>query len=414
MTPRAALPLPEFIVLMAVLFAMVAFSIDAMLPALPQIAEELSPGAANRAQLIISSFALGMGVGTLIAGPMADRYGRKAIISGGILLYIAAALLATRAESLEMLLVFRVVQGLGVAGPRIAGQALIRDIYAGRRMAQISSFVMMVFVLVPAFAPYIGTFIIAGFGWRGIFGAFVILGGVCLMWLNLRQPETLPPERRRGLSLREIGAGLREVAGNRLVVIYIAAMTLAFAQLMAVLSTIQQLYGDTYGKVDSFPFWFMFGGLLSGLTTILNGMLVMRLGMRTLAMSAFLVQFLISGACLIYMAATSESPPFGITFLWVVTLFGMAGLTFGNLTALALEPMGHIAGLAASLISAVSTIVGIAIAAPIGLGFDGTPRVLLIGTLICSLIAYLIIRHARALDPEPKTSAALAPREAAE
>jgi predicted DsbA family dithiol-disulfide isomerase len=185
----------EFIALMGTIFATVAFSIDAMLPALPEIAAELTPEDANRAQLILTSFVLGMGIGTLVVGPISDALGRKRVILMGAALYLLGASLALIAPSLEMILLARVIQGLGAAGPRVVSLAMIRDLYAGRAMAQIVSYAMLIFTLFPAVAPLIGAAIIAGFGWRAIFVAFLIFSVVSVGWLTLRQPETLPPRR---------------------------------------------------------------------------------------------------------------------------------------------------------------------------------------------------------------------------
>ncbi|WP_372833859.1 MFS transporter, partial [Puniceibacterium confluentis] len=146
----------EFIALIAMLFATIAFSIDSMLPALPEIGAALSPGNLNRVQLVITSFVLGMGIGTFFTGPLSDTFGRKPVVLCGAILYIVASLVAARAQSLEVLLAARVVQGLGAAGPRVVALAIIRDLYQGRGMARIMSFVMIVFTLVPAIAPSMG------------------------------------------------------------------------------------------------------------------------------------------------------------------------------------------------------------------------------------------------------------------
>ena len=394
------LPLPEFVVMMAGLFAMVAFSIDAMLPALPEIATELSPDFVNRAQLVISAFALGMGLGMVAAGPITDRVGRKPVIVAGIGLYSLGAALAAIADTMALLLVARAIQGLGVAGPRIAGQAMIRDIYSGRRMAQISSFVTTVFVIVPALAPFIGSLIMASFGWRGIFGAFIIMGVVMAGWFVIRQPETLPLARRRSLAPASMAASIAEIFTDRLIMVYVASMALCFGILIGLISSIQQLYAVTYGKAETFPVWFMLGGLASGLTTLCNSLLVMRLGMRRLALFAFGGQAIISLWLVGWIMAGPTDLPFALFVLWVMSVFGMTGLTFGNLTALALEPLGHVAGIGATVISAVTTICGIAIAAPLGLAFNGTPLPLLIGTTTCSALAYGLMKHAKVLDPQ--------------
>ena len=402
--PTQPLSRPEFITLVAMLIAVVAFAIDAMLPSLPLIAQELTPEDPNRAQLVLAVFILGMGLGTVITGPLSDTLGRKPVITWGLVLYSIGAILAVFATSIEMLLAARLIQGLGAAAPRVVAQAMIRDLYSGRRMAQISSFVMMIFILVPALAPSVGALIASGFGWRWVFGGFVVFAAIGGLWLNLRQPETLASENTRTLKPSALWEAAREVLTNRLVLIYIAVMTLGFALLFALLSSIQQIYGETYGKADSFPFWFLVGGLLSGLGTVFNAVLVMRVGMRRLAMFAFGAQVIISVALLTITQLHVIGPvlPFEVFFLWQVSVFGMAGLTFGNLNALALEPMGHIAGMASSVVTAIATVASVVIAAPIGLAFNGTPNPLLIGTAVCSALAWALMRTARKLDPEVK------------
>jgi DHA1 family bicyclomycin/chloramphenicol resistance-like MFS transporter len=405
MTPTRPLSLPEFVAMSAILFATIAFSIDAMLPALPEIARELSPGDPNKAQLVLTAFVLGMGVGTFFSGPISDTLGRKRTITAGIAIYIAASVWAMTAQSLETLLAARLLQGIGAAGPRVVTLAMIRDGYEGRRMAQIVSFVMTVFILIPAFAPTLGAGIIALTGtWRGVFGAFVVFGIVGALWLNLRQPETLPPEARRPFRAAPLFAAVREVLSHRMVLLYIAVLSLGFGQMFALLSTIQQVYADVFGKGETFHFWFMATGLLSAGGTILNATLVMRLGMRRLAITAYAAQTVIAGALLVLwlsglMPDWLALPAF---FFWSTSIFFMAGLTFGNLNALALQPMGHVAGMAASVVGAVSTVLAVPVAAPIGLAFDGTPMPLLAGTLVCSTLAFLLMRKSRELDPEPK------------
>jgi DHA1 family bicyclomycin/chloramphenicol resistance-like MFS transporter len=247
------LPAGEFTVMIAMLFATVAFSIDAMLPALPEIAAELTPDAVNHAQLILTAFVLGMGAGTAIAGPISDATGRKPAIVGGFALYIAGAILAHYAPTIELLLAARVIQGLGAAGPRIVGLALVRDLYEGREMARVTSFAMTIFMIVPAVAPSVGAVIIGLAGWRAVFLAFVVFALIAAVWLGQRQPETLAPPRRRPLSGRNILSAAREVLANRDVRIYTVVMTLGFGQMFALLSSAQQIFDVTYGRARISP-----------------------------------------------------------------------------------------------------------------------------------------------------------------
>lgn len=365
----------EFIALIAMLFATIAFSIDAMLPALPQIAAELSPEAPNAAQLILTSFVLGMGIGTLFAGPLSDTFGRRNVIVGGAALYCVAAFWAWSAQSLEAMLLARVVQGLGAAGPRVVSLALVRDLYKGREMARIVSFAMMIFTLVPAAAPAFGQIIIAGFGWRAIFLTFMVFSAVTLIWMMARQPETLAPEARRPFTPRSLWDSLKEVLAHPIIRLSIAAQTLAFAALFATLSSTQPIFDITFGRAEGFPLWFAVIALLSGTASFVNARLVGTWGMRRLVTITFAVQVGLSCGST-FLHGLNALPPaleFPAYFLWTVGVFFMAGMTLGNLNALALEPVGHIAGMAASVIGAVATVASVVLAVPVGLVFDGTP-----------------------------------------
>ena len=393
-TPSRRLPMPEFIGMLAFLFATVAFSIDAMLPALPQIAAELTPDNVNRAQLILTAFVAGMGVGTLFAGPISDAIGRKPAITIGFAIYCAATVAAIFARSIEMLLIARFVQGLGAAGPRIVGLALVRDLYAGREMARITSFVMMVFIIIPALAPSIGAGMIWLAGWHGVFIGFLLFALIGCAWLNLRQEETLPAPRRRPLRLGPLREAAAEVLSDRQVMLCTLVLTLGFGQMFALLSSAQQLFGEAYGKGEAFPAWFAAMALLSGSGTMLNARFVTRYGMRPIAKAAYVMQTCVSTAMLI-LAGGGLLPPaleFPAFFLWAVSVFFMAGVTFGNLNALALQRMGHIAGMATSLVSAISTVLAVAIAAPVGLLYDGTALPVITATLICSALAWMLMR----------------------
>lgn len=395
--PQRRLPLPEFVAMLAFLFATVAFSIDAMLPALPDIAAELTPGNVNRAQLILTAFMAGMGLGTLFAGPISDAIGRKPAIYMGAAIYIAATVAAIFAQSIEFLLAARFVQGLGAAGPRIVGMALIRDLYSGREMARISSFVMMVFILIPALAPSIGAGIIWFSGWHGVFVAFILFALAGSVWLGLRQDETLPPAARRPLRIAPLSAAAREVLSDRQVMLCTLVLTLGFGQMFALLSSAQQLFGEAYGKGDTFPAWFALMAILSGIGTLLNATFVMRFGMRRIAKWAYAMQTGVSSAMLVLVL--TDTLPAGLRFpaffFWAVSVFFMAGVTFGNLNALALQRMGHIAGMAASIIAALSTIAATLIAAPVGLLYNGTAIPAMTATLICSALAWFLMGRLR-------------------
>ncbi len=393
----------EFIALMAMLFATIAFSIDAMLPALPEIADELTPDAPNRAQLILTSFVFGMGVGTLFTGPISDAFGRRPVILGGALVYIVASIVAWQAQTLELMLAARVVQGLGAAGPRVVSLAIIRDLYEGRRMAQMMSFIMLVFTLAPAVAPALGAGIIAFFDWRMIFGAFVLFSLTSAAWLALRQAETHPPERRRPFRAKTLWAGIVEVMSLRQVVVVILILSLTFGMLFGLLSSIQPIFDQTFGRGHSFHLWFALIAAIAAMGNVLNARIVMAMGMRRVASLAFVAQMALTGSFVIFASLSDwgSAAAFGIFVAWASGVFCMVGLTVGNLNALAMVPLGHIAGMAASVIGAFSTVAALVIAIPVGLAFDGTPLPVAAGVLACSILAWLLIRTLGDPSAEP-------------
>lgn len=382
----------EFIALIAMLFAIIAFSIDALLPALPRIGAELSPLDPNRAQLIVIAFVLGMGAATLVTGPMSDAWGRKPVILGGTLLYILGAALAWSAPTLELLLLARFVQGVGAAGPRVVGMAIVRDLYGGREMARILSFIMLVFMLVPAVAPLVGSWIIAAAGWRAMFGAFVIFAAVACLWLTLRLPESLPPAARRPMRARVLKQAVAEVLTHPVVRLSIMAQTMGYVMLFTTISLIQPVFDQVFDRGAQFPLWFAGMAVISGSASIINAALVMRLGMQRLAMVAFGGQMILSSIMtLSWVAGLRGDAIFAIYLIWQCTVLFQSGLTVGNLNAIAMEPMAHIAGTAASVIGAISTVSGALIAAPIALVFNGTPLPMSLGVGGASAVAFVLL-----------------------
>ena len=385
----------EFVAIMAMLFATIAISIDAMLPALPDIAAALTPDAPNNAQLVVTSFVFGMGLGTLFAGPLSDAFGRKRIIMLGSALYAVAALACYFAASLEMLLVARVVQGIGAAAPRTVSIAMIRDLFSGRGMAKIMSFVMMVFTVIPAVAPLMGQGIIALADWHAIFLAYIAFSAVIMLWMGLRQPETLPVTQRRPLNIGTLWAATRELGGYRVVVISTLVQALTLAALFGTLSSMSGIFEVRFDRADSFPLWFAFIAVGSMSGSLLNSRIVMSLGMRRVITGTLAAQLCLTILCLAAVASglMPEVLAFPAHILWSIGLFSMMGLTMGNLNALAMEPVGHIAGLAASVISCLATVGSVLLAIPVGLAFNGTVVPLLTGVTVLIAAALALMRY---------------------
>lgn len=380
----------EFIALMAMMFATIAFSIDAMLPALPDIATELSPQEPMRAPLILTSFVLGMGIGTFFSGPLSDAFGRRVVMFYGAGLYITSSVVAWASQTLEVMLLARVFQGIGASGPRVVCIAIIRDLFKGREMARILSIVMITFTVIPAVAPAMGVVIIHFAGWRSIFLAFVAFSLISALWLGFRLPETLPVTERRPLKLSLILDAVRQMFAHPVVRLSIFVQTLALAMLFSLLVLIQPIYQFVFDKLDTFPFWFGGIALASALSSFLNAMLVIRFGMRRLITVALALQILLSGGLLL-ASGTIAAQGFAIFAFWQAFVFFQAGLTIGNLNAIAMEPMGHIAGMAASVTGAVSTFLAALIASPVGLLFDGSIRPLVGTVFVLACMGFLMM-----------------------
>ena len=375
---------PEFIALMAMLVATVALSIDAMLPALPNIALELTPNNTNQAQLILSSFILGMALGTFVMGPLSDSFGRKNIIYFGASVYIISSALCMFAPNLETIIIARVLQGIGAAAPRVVSQALIRDLYSGREMARISSFIMIIFSLVPAVAPLLGAGLISVFDWRAIFVTFILFVVVSTIWTGIRITEPLKPEMRVPFSVQTFWAALAEISSLGIVRTSIITLIFSYGVLFTTILLVQPIFDQFFARADSFPLWFALIAVLSASASFVNAMLVMQMGMRRLISTALRVQIIWSFLMLLLFqfGIISGAWGFAIFVFWIFGLFFQTGMTLGNLTALAMEPLGHIAGTGASVISAVATLGSVAIATIIGQFFDGTPLVMIIGIFV--------------------------------
>lgn len=372
--PPDRLSRPEFIALIAMTVATVAFSIDAMLPALTTIGRELAPANPDRAQFVLITFMVGMGVGTLFVGVLADAFGRRPVIFAGATVFVAAAFTATLAPTLEALLGARFVQGLGASAPRIVALAVVRDLYAGRSMARIMSFVLAVFSLVPVVAPTIGAGLIALANWRAIFAAFIVFSLISSIWYWARLRETLPVIERRPLSARAFVLGIGHVFSIQRTRRAIIAQAFLFGVLFSMLATVQPIFVRVFDAEDTFPYWFGLVAVLAASGAVLNGWLVERVGMRQMVLVTCGGLGICAGCFVAAMNTGLDDSPmaFAAFVALMVAVFFSVSVSMGNLNALAMEPLGHMAGLAASVIGSASTVGGAALAAVVSLAFDGT------------------------------------------
>ena len=388
---KPALALGEFVPLMAIMISLVALSIDAMLPALPHIGQELGVLVANDQQLVISALFLGFGAAQIVYGPLSDSIGRKTAIHSAYVIFVIGCVLSTFATSFDVMLLGRLLQGMGAGGPRIVCIALVRDQYEGREMARIMSFVMGVFILGPALAPALGQGIIMLWHWRAIFVAFLVLAFVAWTWFSLRQPETLPEQRRVSFSFYVIWSGIKQTCGNRISLGYILVSGLIFGALVGYLLSAQQMFSVIYGVVDLFPAYFAVLALALGLASIVNGQLVMKLGMRLLSSYAAAALAILSTGFFVYAAYIGGKPDLWLNMAFFICVFLCFGMLFGNVNALAMEPLGRIAGIGAAVIGSLSTLISVPLGTVMGQLFDGTVLPLVGGFALMGVLASTVI-----------------------
>ncbi len=370
--PHTDVSFIEFVALMATLMSLVALSIDAMLPALGDIGRDLGVDRENDTQLIVSLIFLGMAGGQLIFGQLADSAGRKVALLSGLGIYMAGSLLSLASETFSVMLAGRLLQGLGVAGPRVVTIAIIRDQYEGRRMAQVMSIVMAAFVIVPLIAPALGQAILLVASWRAIFGVFFAIAVGTSLWFGVRQRETLPTERRTPFTFVRIQNGFREVLSNQAALGYTIVAGLVSGPFIAYLSTARQVFQVQYGLGELFPMYFALLSLALGAAALSNAGLVMRFGMSRLVRWALWTTAASSAVFFGVSHGASGQPPLWALISFLLTAFFCQGILFGNLNALAMEPLGHLAGIGAAVVGTLSTLISIAGGTAMGQAYDGS------------------------------------------
>jgi DHA1 family bicyclomycin/chloramphenicol resistance-like MFS transporter len=381
----------EFVALMALMTSIVALSTDAMLPALPIIGSDLGVEFANDNQLVISAFFLGLAVGQIFFGPASDSIGRKSAISIGFAIFAAGCVLSIVATDFNTMLAGRVLQGIGAAGPRTVAVALVRDQYAGRAMARIMSFVMTVFILVPIVAPLLGQGILYVGNWQGIFFLFLALAVVAFLWLTIRQPETLPRDKRHRFSLGRIGGAVIEVCSTRMAIGAALAAGAIFSAMIGYLTSSQQIFQDAYGVGNLFPVFFAILAVAIGVASIVNARLVMRLGMQKLTVWSLSALTVMSAVFFVIAMSFGGVPPLWSFMLYGLPTFFCMGVLFGNLNAMAMEPLGHIAGVGSAVVASLTGFISLIIGSSIGRSYDGTVLPLVGGYGVLAAVALVLV-----------------------
>jgi DHA1 family bicyclomycin/chloramphenicol resistance-like MFS transporter len=377
----------EFVVLMAGLMSLNALAIDAMIPALPAIGEDLRVTAENDRQLVVAFYFLGFGTTQLIYGPLSDRYGRKPVLVTSLLLYVGFALACAAAASFTLLLAARLAQGAAAAATRVLVVSIVRDRFEGAAMARLMSLVFLVFLLMPVLAPTFGQLTLLVAPWRWIFFGLAGFGVVMLAWALVRLPETLHPEYRRSLALPAIWGGVRETLSNRQSVGYTLAFTLMMGALTGYIVSIQQIVFDVFDRPELIALSFAGVAGPMAVTSYLNSRLVERVGTRRIAHLGLVLFTIIS---LIHLASAALGEGLGLFIAMQGASMACFGLASANFGALAMQPLGHVAGTASSVQGTIGTILGALIGTFIGQSFDGTVIPLALGFAALGAAALVI------------------------
>ena len=389
----ARLPGFTYLAIMGLLTSIGALATDIMLPALGVLGQDLGVGDINQTTLVVMVFFLGMALGQLVVGPLSDAYGRKRVIIWGYALFIAGCGLSMLAGDWWLMVAARFLQGLGAAGPRVVSVAIVRDEYKGRAMARIMSIIMAIFILAPIIAPLMGQGLIYLGGWRATFAGLILVAVPSALWFARAIPETLPQDRRRRFTPGIIADGILEVCRTRVTMFYLLIMGFVGGPFIAYLATSRQIFQDIYDAGDMFVIYFAMGSISAGAASLLNARLVMRHGMRRLSFIAMTTLTLIS-ALLWGWTEFVGHPGFILFMVWQTSFIFCIGMIFGNVQSLAMEPLGHVAGLAAAIFGAVSTLVSLPLSWLVSGYFDNSIAPLVAGFAIAGAMSLALMRWA--------------------
>ena len=381
----------EFIIIMASLMSLLALSIDSMLPALNLIGNSLGVSNPNDNQLIISSMFLGMAMGLMLYGPLSDSFGRKKALYLGVFIFLIGDLISLLANDFTFMIIGRLCQGFGAASCRVVTTAMIRDRFEGKEMAKIMSLIMLVFIMVPVLAPALGQLILVFYPWPAIFILLFVFALTSIIWLGLRQPETLDVEKRIDFSLGNVWAGIKETLSTPVSRAYTLAGGFIFGAFIGYLSCVQQILQIQYELGSAFSFYFGALALAIGLASFANSKLVMKFKIPTLCIAALCVFVAASFIFTLFTYYYDGHPALPFLLAYLALVFFCFGFVLGNFSTLALYSLGHIAGVANSVISTIRTLISVVVGGMIGQLYDGTVQPLVIGFLLCSLISLIIV-----------------------
>ncbi len=382
----------EFVALMAALMSVVALAIDALLPALDIIGISIATQNVVDNQLLITMIFVGLGFGPLIFGPISDSLGRKPVVFVGFAIFIIASIICVYSESLTVMVFGRILQGVGLSAPRTISIAIIRDMYSGDRMAKIMSFVVVIFLLVPIIAPALGKFMLDHYNWQAIFYIQIAFSLLIALWFWIRQSETLAPENRIKFSSHLFVDGFKELVQYKRTMGFTIISGFVTGSFMVYLSSSQQIFQEQYFMKEEFPYIFAGLAIAMGSAIFINGKLVMKYGMEKLITISLIAYFAVSLAYILLYFNT-ENPTIEILILFFALQFFAIGFLFGNLRAIAMQPVGHIAGIASAITGLISTLMAVPISIVIGRYVSDTVLPLFIGFSVCSVFSILILLY---------------------
>ncbi|MBO6719539.1 MAG: multidrug effflux MFS transporter [Rhizobiaceae bacterium] len=397
----AAIPRWEFIAIAAALMSLNALAVDIMLPGLQQIGASLGEHDENNRQFVITAYLAGFGFAQIFFGPISDRFGRRLPLLVGLVVYVLAALACAFVPSFGSLLLLRLIQGIGAAATRVITISVVRDRFGGRAMAEVMSLIFMVFMIIPIIAPGIGQAVMLFADWHAI---FLFMAGIAVLftiWTWYRLPETLHEAYRRPFELKTILDGFRIVLTERIAISYTMALMVIFGALFGFINSAQQVYVDIYNKGAAFPFYFALVAGTMAIMSFVNSRLVGKFGMRRLAHGALLAFIAVNGVAFAF--AVAGPVPFWLfvaLFMVAMALFALIG---SNFNALAMEPLGHVAGTASSILGFTQTVGGAILGALIGQAFNGTIVPLTAGYFFFgagALLLVLVAERGRLFQPQ--------------
>lgn len=377
----------EFIALIAAIMAINALAVDIMLPGLPQIGASLGVHSENHVQFVITAYLLGFGVSQLFYGPLSDRFGRRLPLFGGLAIYVVAALGSAFVTDFTTLIILRVLQGLGAAATRVIAVSVVRDKFSGRQMAEVMSLVMMVFMTLPVVAPATGQLIMLFGEWHLIFMFMAIMALVVGLWAFLRLPETLPVSHRRPLTMKSTLGGFVIVLTNRVALFYMLGTSFILGALFGYINSAQQIFVGIYQLGTLFPLAFAAVAMTLALASFLNSRLVGRFGMRRISQTMLLVFTSFSLLWMVLSIVMDGPIPFAVLMIIYMTIMLSFSLVTANFNALAMEPLGEVAGTASSVLGFAQTVIGAALGAVIGQAFDGTTTPVATGYCVLGFVA---------------------------